>query len=480
MKFFTSILEAKTTVIEPISENELKEYIEKVGKKLPQDVQILLHYCQKYNILSKDQLDAIMSANKTQLKRIANTLGIPDDEMEDIQKLVNGLGSLKSLIPQFQTEKQRKDILSGKRQIGDASLDLESEKGRAKALKTYMPLINKMVNQYEGKSSLSRSELLSAALEGFTLAMNDYNAPDDNYIDSGDKDIDSGEAVKMKKLTFKQYAAYRIRWAILGDMNDSRVVRIPKSQYQKNVEAGNPSANYNAVSIDALLSDDPDSESKADRMKELSVEQRPTAAAQNAEALQWKKIFAILDSKFSTKIMSVFYKYFGMNGYKKMSGVEIAKELNCTKAYVSKVIKQVTTFMKDDPRTSEMLLSIRDLYTESILIQCLDKGAQVLLETFAQDDIYMMLEEMTKWSNPAVLASNIQDTLKDYDSYSKTFIIECLENGFEWLDSNYRKNKKLLIHFLENMMPTESLSRKSDAYILGLMNELIEAYQKIK
>ena len=385
------------------------------------------------------------------------------------------------MLPHYMSERMRQNVISGKKSIDDASLDLVSEKGRAMALKTYMPLINKIVSQYDGKSSLSRSELLSAALEGFTLAMNDYNAPDENYVDAGKKDIDTGEAVKMKKLTFKQYAAYRIKFAILGEMNDmSRTVRIPKSLYQKNVDAGNPSANYNTVAIDALMSDDPESESKADRMKELSTEMNPGTINKAAESNEWKKIFAAIDSKFSVKMTTIFYKFFGLNGHKKMSGVDIAKEMGCTKAYVSKVIKQITTYLKDNPKTSEILLSIRDLYTENLMLGALDKGSQYLLETFAQDDVYMMLEEMTKWANPKVLASTISNVISDYDFYSKKFILDCLENGFEWMDSNFRKNRKLIVHFLENMYPTESLARKSDVYILDLMNDIINEYQKIK
>ena len=480
MKFFTSILEARKSE-EPMSEKTFTEYNEKVGKKMPQDVQFILAYCEKYKLFTKEALDEIKSSNKTQLKKLSEMYSIPFAEIEDLQKLLSGLGTKKNLLPHYMSERMRQNVISGKKTIEDASLDLVSERGREIALKTYMPLINKIVSQYDGKSSLSRSELLSAALEGFTLAMNDYNAPDENYVDSGDKEVDIGEVVKHKKLTFKQYAAYRIQFAILGEMNDnSRVVRIPKSLYKKNVEAGDPSANYNSVAIDALMSDDPESESKADRMKELSVEMKPGGLNHAAENNEWKKIFAAIDNKFSVKMTSIFYKFFGLNGYKKMSGVDVAKEMGCTKAYVSKVIKQITTYLKDNPKTADILMSIRDLYTESLLLSALDKGTQYLLETFAQDDVYMMLEEITKWANPKVLASTIDNVISEYDYYSKEFILDCLENGFEYLDSHYRKNKKLIVHFLENMNPTESLSRKSDVYILDLMNTIISKYQKIK
>ena len=475
MKFFSSILEAKTREI-TIEPEKLRSYVEKYGKKLPQDILFILNYALKYNLYTSTVFDEIMSASKSALKKIAVEYNIPEVELNDLWRMLTGLGQAKKQLPFYQSKREFEGALSGKKDLEDLSLDLTTEKGRAAAVKQYMPLIQKIVHQYENKSSFSREELLSSALEGFTLAMNDYQSPDENYIDTGDAtDMDTAEAVKQKGQTFKQYAAYRIKYKILDDMNNlSRTVRLPKGQIKKNAET-NPSANFNSQSIDIMMSDDPDAVSQADRMKELSV--APEKVSPDEEK-SWKKIFAIIDQKFTVKQASIFYKVFGLNGFEKKTGVEVAKELGCTKAYISKVVKQVTTFLRDDQRTNELLQELQDMYTESLILKNYNHGNINLMEVLVQDDIYMLLTEMNRWAKPDALRKDIDLILSDYDHVSRNFIKDCLEQGFEYLDANYRKNKKLIVHFLEGLYPTESFTKKSDVYILEMMNDIINQIKK--
>lgn len=474
MKFFSSILEAKNKEI-TIEPEQLRMYIDKYGKKLPQDIGFILNYALKYNLYSSAIFEEFMSSPKGNVKKLAGVYNMPEAEAVDLWKLINGLGQAKKQLPFFQSKREFESVLSGRKELEDLSLDLSTEKGRAAAVKQYMPLIQKIVHQYENKSSFSREELLSSALEGFTLAMNDYHSPDENYIDTGDAtDMDTAEAIKQKGQTFKQYAAWRIRYKILDDMNNlSRTVRLPKGQIKKNAET-DPSANFNSQSIDALMSDDPDAVSQADRMKELS--EKPTAATPDEEK-SWKKIFSIIDSKFTVKQASIFYKVFGLNGFEKKTGVEVAKELGCTKAYISKVVKQITTFLRDDPRTLELLQELQDMYTESLILKNYDRGNINLMEVLVQDDIYMLLTEMNRWAKPGSLKNDIDLILSEYDHVSRNFINECLDRGFEYLDSNYRKNKKLIVHFLEGLYPTETFAKKSDVYILEMMNDIINQFK---
>ena len=48
------------------------------------------------------------------------------------------------------------------------------------------------------------------------------------------------------------------------------------------------------------------------------------------------------------------------------------------------------------------------------------------------------------------------------------------------LDNNYKIYKKLIILFLNNLYPTENISRKTDVAILEYMEELQECYNKYK
>lgn len=474
MKFFTSVLEAKQKE-RIIDITDLKEYYNKYSKVLPQDINNALLYSIKYKITNSTDIEEFINASKAKIKTLAEKWGMNENEVKDFSKIISGLGVAKKQLPFFQSTREFNSIMSGKKQLEDLSLDLSTERGRAAAVKQYMPLIQKIVHQYEGKSSFSREELLSSALEGFTLAMNDYHSPDENYIDTGDTEIDMAEAIKQKALSFKQYAAYRIKYKILDDMNNlSRTVRLPKGQIKKNNET-DPSANFNSKSIDLMMSDDPDVVSQADRMKELS--EKPEGMKPNEEK-SWKKIFAIIDKKFNVKQASIFYKVFGLNGFEKQTGVEVAKELGCTKSYISKVVKQVTTFLRDDPRSSEILQELQDLYTESLILKNYDRGNINLMEVLTQDDIYMLLTEMNRWTKPGSLNQDIDIILNEYDFASRDFINNCLEKGFEYLDANYRKNKKLIVHFLEGLYPTESFAKKSDVYILEVFNDIINQVNK--
>ena len=57
-------------------------------------------------------------------------------------------------------------------------------------------------------------------------------------------------------------------------------------------------------------------------------------------------------------------------------------------------------------------------------------------------------------------------------------IIKLLKGNFETLDNEFKKNKKVIILFLNYMYPTESMIRKSDVALLDYMLELQDIYKK--
>jgi hypothetical protein len=52
-----------------------------------------------------------------------------------------------------------------------------------------------------------------------------------------------------------------------------------------------------------------------------------------------------------------------------------------------------------------------------------------------------------------------------------------LKNDFAWLDDRYNANKKVLVTFLEGMIPTETYMHKTDVSILNAFSEIAEAYK---
>jgi hypothetical protein len=60
------------------------------------------------------------------------------------------------------------------------------------------------------------------------------------------------------------------------------------------------------------------------------------------------------------------------------------------------------------------------------------------------------------------------------------YILEVLQKGFDYLDSTFKKNKKFIILFLNEVYPTEPMAKKTDVSLLEYMMDLHEAYQKHK
>ena len=104
-------------------------------------------------------------------------------------------------MPQYQTLSERKAFMAGKLDMSDITIDLETSSGKNACAKQYMPMIHKIVNTYVGQSRLSKPELMSAALQGFTDAMNDWRKNGDDST-----------------VPFKTYASYRVKQQILNSL----------------------------------------------------------------------------------------------------------------------------------------------------------------------------------------------------------------------------------------------------------------------
>lgn len=436
-------------------QSEITSYINKVKKVVPKKVQDAIYITQKYNILDSQSLLDIKNAKKTQLKDIAAQYDMPESSIIDLWTLLNTIKKDIKMMPQFMSASQRKAIEDGKMAVNDLTIDLKSSEGRNAAAKMYMPLVMSIVNQYVGKSSLNKSDLMSVALEGFTDAMNDWD----------------GEG----GTSFKTYAGFRVKQSILNEINSHGGILSGGNSYNTDKYG---SSLFQAISIDGLKSGDDDIEQ--DQFKSLGVDDKSYRMTRNEE-ISWKELFELIENKFDQRRINTFYRFFGLNGYKKEKSKDIAKELGKSEAYIrNNQINPILSFLKKDRRAVNVIQDLQDIYSESLMIDLIGCDRNMVLETLLNDDVYILLEELNKWSNKDVFKYSLNNAQKDLDDKSQSIINDILSSDFEYLDDNFKKYKKIIILFLNGMYPTENMSRKSDVDILEYMQELQEYYKLYK
>lgn len=438
---------------------EITSYIKKVNKLLPQNVQAVIYLTQKYNLLSADSILEIKDANKNSLSQLAVKYDIPEDKIEDLWKLLKDIKNNIKLLPQFMSEQERHDLELGKLSTNDLTIDLETSAGRNAAAKMYGPLLIKIVNQFVGKSSFGRSELMSSALLGFTNAMNDWRR--------NDKDNNS--------VPFKTYAGYRARQQILNDIN----------QYGHTLSGGNSynikkygTAMLDAVSIDGFLNDDGDF--NQDRLASLGISDKDDNLTKNEEK-HWKEIYNLIENKFKQRDIDIFYRYFGLKGYKREKSKDIAKSFGMSEGNIrNAVINKILLFLKKDKKASEILQDLQDAYNESLMVDLVGFDREEIIEALISDDMFILLEELNRWNNKIVFNNSINGAISNFSEKEANIIYNLLDSDFETLDDNFKKNKKLIILFLSNLYPSENISRKTDVTILEYMQEIQELYKKYK
>lgn len=472
MKLFTEIIKESQREWPILSMDQLKDFDKVVRKSKSTSreyLQILSNTIQ-LGIVDGEILDKIINGSTGDLKWVETNYGGEPAMYEEIRKLAGRIKPELKGLPQFMSDDDFNNVMSGKRDIGDVTLDLETERGRDRCARQYASLVTAIASKYRG-SGLDWDGLISAGQLGLVKAMNDYHRPDE-YVDVEDglTNDDKKEVKKQKGQTFKQYAGWRIRFQILADINElSRTVKISQYEYEKNKTAGNTKGNFNTVSVDRTIDDE--GQTLVDRMAELA---NGNDAFKSDTKAQWEKLYKLIDDRFSTRTASVFYKSFGLHGYKQMKGVEIAKEMGITGAAVSMSVKDVMKFIKSNKKTSELLQDLLYTYSESLIAS---NTPETLMDAMVSDDAFLMLQDCTRWNDRKVFNNAMGAALEGLEADKREFLIQCLENDINFIDDNYDGKRQTMVAFLESLYPTECIRRKSDVDIIAMMTELSENFK---
>ena len=438
--------------------SEINTYLNKVNKIVPKPVQNAIYITKKYNITSASDLDEIKNSNKGQLGALAARYSMPLEEMEAFWKVLKDLKASIRLMPQYLSARQREALEKGVLSTDDLTIDLDTPQGRNAATKIYAPVMYKIVNQYVGKSSFNRAELISSALEGFTNAMNDWRR------DEGDG----------KHISFKTYAAYRMQQQILNDINKHSHGLSGGSNYVFKKYGG---ALLDTVSYDSMTSQDDDS--PLDHLTALAEEPEVDNMSRDEEK-KWEVLYKIIENKFKQRDCDIFYRYFGINGYKREKSVDIAREYGMSLGNIrNSIINKMLAFLKNDRRAMSVLRDIQEIYNESLICELINNDKDYVIETLLNDDIFILLEDLTRWDNKAVFINALRGAFEGVQSSGdKKILIDILSHDFNYLDDLYKKHKKLIILFLRGLYPTENINRKTDVSVLEYMNELQNYYKR--
>lgn len=453
-----------------ITTDELDAYIDAVGNQLPEEVKTVCFYMRKAGILTRDDLDGILVSGNAKLDSEARDRGVQPEDLRDLVKIIKKMKLEKLLIPVYQSVSTRNDFIRGDKNADDVMLDLVSEKGRTDIVKQFTPLMNKIATQYLGKSSLSKAELLSAAMMGLVQAMNDYRKNEEELSD-GDTEVK-----KMHRLSFKQYAGYRIKQRILSDINwNSRTVRVPSRTASRHKDDRYPMSS--SVYIDQAEDSD-----AIDRLIGAAIHPKtmelPSSAKRADDAM--KSIYKMIEDRFSQQKAIVFYYTFGLNGYDSMRQTDIAKKFNMSTQNISMSNKRIAKFLRETPAAQPLLKALLQHVQESILCDSMRSSAEEITEAFMSNDMYLLLEDLTRLSDPIILERSLREVIAEYDSDSAECIIGFLNKGAEMPREEYKNNKRLIVHFLESLNPTQSISKRSDAVIIDELDIVSTAYKSAK
>lgn len=454
MNNFTDIIfEARKNYdSESLLSSEISKFLNKVNKVIPSIVKDAIHLTQKYNLMDRESLEEIKNASKSSLKKLAQKYNITPEQIEDIWKMLKELKSNIKLLPQYMSTQEREMLELGKLSMSDLTIDLTSAQGRSAAAKIYMPLVYTIVNKFVGRSNLDKAELISAGTLGLTAAMNDWKP-------------ETG-------VPFKTYAGTRIRQQILNDINDHGHSLSGFNDY-----AFKKGYSADALSLDNLLGKD-DDDMQQDHLAALGF---MDDEYDELDDKKMKPLFDLLEKNFSTRDVDIFYRYFTLKGNKKEKSKDIAKSYGMSEGNIRNgVINKIIKFLRTDKRALNILKQLQESYTISMMTSLVGLNRSMIIDALINDDIFILLEELNSMSDKESFKAIIEPALARLPKADSKYILKVLQEGFDYLDSTFKKNKKVIILFLSDVYPTEAIANKTDVALLEYMMNIYNMYQEHK
>jgi RNA polymerase sigma factor (sigma-70 family) len=458
MNKFTSILnERRSYNSDGMLKSEITDFINKVKKRIPSKVQDVILLTSKYNILNANDINEIKDSSKSSLPKLAVKYNVEVEKLSVLRDMLRELGNDIKLLPQMMSQAERQALELGKLSMSDLTIDLKTPAGRNAAAKMYMPLVYTIVNQFVGKSNLDKQSLISAGLEGLANAMNDWKGANDG---------------EENTVSFKTYVGFRVRQQILNDINSYGHSLSGGSSY---VFKKFGSSLLDAISLDGLPKDE-DGDFQNDRLAALGQEDKLSSS----EEKDWAEFYAMMEKKFNQRDMNIFYRYFGLNGYKREKSKDIAKSYGMSEGNIrNSILNKMIKYIKNDRRAMDILTNIADTYNENLMVDMLNYDKDMIIETLAGDDIYILLEEMTKWNKKEVFVKDVRAALERMGTNAdEKFIVKLLESDFNFADSVLKKYKTIIDKFLTYIYPTENVNLMTDVDKLNKITYIQDTYKK--
>ena len=417
----------KKSQIGSMTESEINQFLLKTNKIIPKPVQNIIQLTKKYDIMHKEELDSIRESSKQNLKKVYNDnfsqnhKNMTYDDFEELWCQLKDIKDQYKLLPQCMCAQTREQIMSGGTSIDDITMDLSAPQERNAIIKNCIPVLYGIVNHYLKISTLTRGDLIPIVLVSASEATDQWMNDIHGFF---------------SRSSFKQY-----------------MIRYIEEVLNKKLGIQDNMPDIYKTGVEYIDSNEKD---------------------------QWADLYRIIESNFKQRECDIFYRYFGLNGYRREKSKDLARSMRMSEEFIrSNVINKILTYLKLDKKIGDILKNIQQSYDETLMTELVGCGIDVITETLLNDDIFILLEDLTRWSDECVFVSSLNNVFSTFDKKDDVGeIINILKNNELYLEEHYKIYKKIIILFLNKMYPTECFSRKSDVVILGYVNELRGYFQK--
>ena len=372
MKKFSQVLikEAKQMIAQNdamgiVSTSRLEKYLQLADKFLSDEAK----YVCKFLITHEDWVKEMKKNKSTNPLVDFYNSGKPKDQtFSELYKNLAKLYKTSSLleVPTFMTKEQFDAIMSKQLSPDEVFLDFNTDEGKNNIAKKYTPLVHKIARSWIGKTAFDYDQLVSLAYEGLICALDAYGKKSKKQLkreENGGEEIDLS---KYKEYPFISLASQYMKIRIMDSAkNDSRLVRIPISQQNKERAENGIIAKSNSVSGDQPMGNSKDDEGQSLFDIVGGIENPGIKIDREELDKLWAQVCKTLEQKFGEKTMDIFYNYFGFGNKEQISGKEMAAKYGYkSPASITAEVTKVINFIKKDKNMFSKFTDIYELMRE--------------------------------------------------------------------------------------------------------------------